>query len=47
VVESNDDEDDVSHVDGMLNADSNRTMELADGSDSGSEDSNSELSKTK
>jgi hypothetical protein len=47
VEESDDDEDDVTHVGGTLDADGDRTMELEDGSDSESEDSDSELSKTK
>src|SRR6202050_3757150 len=47
VEESDDDEDDVTHVGGTLDADGDRTMEPADGSDSESKDSDSELSKTK
>ena len=47
VEESDDDEDDMSHIGSMLDTDGNRTMKVADGSDSESEDSNSELSKTK
>jgi len=46
VEEYNDDEDDVSHIGGMLDADGDRTMKATDGSDSKSKDSNSELSKT-
>ena len=45
--ESDDDEGDVTHVGGTLNADGDRTMEPVDGLDSKSEDSDSELSKTK
>jgi hypothetical protein len=46
-VEESEDEDEVSHVGSMLEADGDRTMELADKSNSESEDDKTELSKKK
>jgi hypothetical protein len=46
-VEESDDEDEVNHIGGTLDADDDRIMELADQSDSESEDDDSKLSKTK
>ena len=45
--DSEDDEDEPNHIGGTLDADGDRTMEPADGSDNESEDDESELSKTK
>jgi hypothetical protein len=47
MVEESNDEDEVSHVGGTLDADDDRIMEPADQSDNESEDDESKLSKTK
>jgi len=47
VEESEDEDDEASHVGSTLDADGDRTMEPADKSDSESEDDKTELSKTK